>query len=873
MYARWVPPTASSGARASSSATLTPAPETSASRRTFGEYEEQGKADMVEEGTETEQAIPSLAASNGFGYARWTPGAPASSGVTTLKSKPLLKRRKVDTSSEEEPSSGEDSSSSDESSEDEKKSESNSDSDSDGDGGDSDSSDGDSDTSDSKAHNNDNPKIEPGVDSCSENIEMDVDEEAKPDNPIILDADTMDLDNEVGELIAKRPKKEKKKAKQQITSDSEAKDAMSKHKAVMERKAKSLHLAQTQATAPKSGSSLDSESDNEKHGLEPLPQPEVPLSDEVGPANGTSTTFETLPAWLAAPIRVSATTRTSFSELGFSAAATARLVSKGYTDAFAVQTATIPLLTPSARPGGHDGDVLVAAATGSGKTLAYALPLVRDISAGVVTRLRALVVLPTRELVRQAAEAFEVCAGAFDGANSGGKRVRVGVSVGNQSLKYEQSVLLERRERVAGLEDMETTSLDNGDDDGLRDEEEEEKRAAECAADYLWRVDVLICTPGRLVDHLRHTPGFDLAYLRWLVVDEADKLLAQSFQDWLGLLTERLAASAGVFSARDHPGCGISGVRKVVLSATLTRDLSLLAGLGLRHPRLVVLEGGKGGDGEALQHVLPEGLEERVVRLKDGAMKPLYLVEVLKRLAGERMKDEKKEGKERKNNATNSASSSSESESESGSSSDLDSDSSSSSSSCSSSDSDSNVSKTPKQRGSAKAFCSTVLIFTKSNESALRLTRLLTLLSPSLAPIISTLTSSTVSSARRHILRSFSSRTIRILIASDLVARGVDVPRLDHVVNYDLPASLAGYVHRVGRTARAGRAGVAWTLLPDNESGWFWGRIAKAKDVGRSRKVDRVRVGGEDGELPEADIARYEEALQELGRMARGQQG
>ncbi|MCV5084839.1 C-terminal helicase domain-containing protein, partial [Escherichia coli] len=66
-----------------------------------------------------------------------------------------------------------------------------------------------------------------------------------------------------------------------------------------------------------------------------------------------------------------------------------------------------------------------------------------------------------------------------------------------------------------------------------------------------------------------------------------------------------------------------------------------------------------------------------------------------------------------------------------------------------------------------------------------------------------TLTSSTETSVRLRTLRAFTSGKLRILVASDLVSRGIDLSNLDHVINYDLPLSETSYVHRVGRTARA----------------------------------------------------------------------
>jgi ATP-dependent RNA helicase DDX51/DBP6 len=55
------------------------------------------------------------------------------------------------------------------------------------------------------------------------------------------------------------------------------------------------------------------------------------------------------------------------------------------------------------------------------------------------------------------------------------------------------------------------------------------------------------------------------------------------------------------------------------------------------------------------------------------------------------------------------------------------------------------------------------------------------------------------------------------LVCSDLIARGIDLPSVEHVVSYDIPLDMRKYVHRVGRTARAGRDGTAWTLVEKQE--------------------------------------------------------
>ncbi|KAK2037351.1 P-loop containing nucleoside triphosphate hydrolase protein [Colletotrichum somersetense] len=689
-----------------------------------------------------------------------------------------------------------------------------------------------------------------------------------------------------------RPKKDKSKKKKDRgdagDGDGDGVEVDARHKAVLAKATKYLKKAAelASADAPEKMDVDEEAEEVEEHGLEPLPQPEPASLDNSKPS------YETLPHWLAAPIRVAPDTRTPFADIGINPKAARALESKGFRDAFAVQTAAVPLLLPSCKH--RQGDLLVAAATGSGKTLAYALPVVRDISQGAVTRLRALVVLPTRELVKQAQEVFELCAGAFDGRDQ--KRARIGISIGSQQLRHEQAALVERVERY----DPEAyRAARRRELDAWKDVEEQPATTTKTTAgsedapaagslpdhvvDYASKVDVLICTPGRIVEHINLTPGFSLDYVRWLVVDEADKLLAQSFQGWLDVVMPKLRANR--FSARDFPDSNLGGVvRKIVLSATLTRDLSLLSGLQLRRPQLIVLEGGSQADGGAApvaEHTLPTLLKESAIRVHDANLKPLYLIDLL--LGGHLMSEtatkalsapaaEHDGDDDDDDDETSSSDASSDTSSDAGSDSDSDtsSDSDSDSSSSSSSDSSSDDAAAPKTKTARTLFTTTALIFTKSNESALRLSRLIALLQPSLAPSIATLTSTQKTSDRRRALRAFAGRRLRLLVASDLVARGVDLPLLDNVVNYDLPASAAGYVHRVGRTARAGRAGAAWTLVEDAESGWFWGKIAKpSSGIRRAARVERLRIGDPDaGGFGDERVRQYEDALETLGREA-----
>ena len=84
-------------------------------------------------------------------------------------------------------------------------------------------------------------------------------------------------------------------------------------------------------------------------------------------------------------------------------------------------------------------------------------------------------------------------------------------------------------------------------------------------------------------------------------------------------------------------------------------------------------------------------------------------------------------------------------------------------------------------------------------------------------------------SKRDRVITSFRKGLKRILIATDVAARGLDIPLIQHVINYDLPQVPEDYVHRIGRTARAGTEGSALTFLtPDDRS--MWNEISKLID-------------------------------------------
>lgn len=647
------------------------------------------------------------------------------------------------------------------------------------------------------------------------------------------------------------------------------------HKLVLERASKELKKA---AEQPKTEDTSDDDGVEavEAHGLEPLPQPKPVKEDAVKPS------YETLPSWIANPIQVTPTSTSSFADLGIAEEAATRLDSKGFKGAFAVQTAVIPLLLPSAD---RQGDVVVSAATGSGKTLAYALPMVRDISqSSNITRIRGLIVVPTRELVMQAEEVCNACSAIF--AGRGRKPVKVGISMGNKQFEQEQTDLVEEDERYdpEGYHKYLERKLDEASwlEDLTNPRGPPREPLPEHVIEHNSKVDILICTPGRLIDHIKRTPGFSLDYVRWLVVDEADKLLAQTYQDWISTVMPLLSKMERP-GAREFADSNKCGVRKVILSATMTRDLTLLNGLKLYRPKLVVLSDAAARS--EVEHVLPSQLEETAIKTRNVDLKPLYLVDLLNSehmtpvAASDGDDFDMKDADAEATSAAGSDSEASDADSDdtsSSDSSDSDSDSSDDESTASPSHGRGTKSKS-NSKPAPKPFTTTVLIFANSNEAAVRLARLLALLSPHLAPLIGTLTSTTRTSERKKTLHAFAARKLRILVASSLIERGIHLANLDHVVSYDMPKSVQSYVHRVGRTARAGRSGHAWTLFTKPEAGWFWTAIAgkgsgraggaaavQAGEIRRSKVVGEVRISDrwDEGRLEE-----FNKALEDLSEL------
>jgi ATP-dependent RNA helicase DDX51/DBP6 len=631
----------------------------------------------------------------------------------------------------------------------------------------------------------------------------------------------------------------------------------------------------------------------ELHGLEPIPQPEQVEAVREAPA------YSILPAWQEHPLIVPPESNTEFASFGFAEVLAGNLRRTGLHRPLPIQATVLPLLLRG--PDKHAGDLCISAATGSGKTLLYVLPIIAALKDLAGTKLRAVVVVPTRELVKQVRDLCEACAA--------GTSIKFATAVGSKSLHDEQQMLV-KEEKVYDPEEYAKWQQSPVDWSNFslatlaqKAKEEDPLYSVGYMTQYRSKVDVLITTPGRLVDHLRSTAGFTLDHLAWLVVDEADRLLNESYQEWVAVVKPALESQAATQKRDDllrHMGMTPPKrrVTKILLSATMTRDLSKLNALGLHNPKLVVLGGnkaGKNGDNagtpapdapdavstemkdKEIFH-LPETLKEIAIPVPDGSEKPLFLLELVRNHIGITAPLLKPSTNARGGLLDTSLRSDSTPES------------SSSSEEASSSDEErSSVDSASHSKGisgQTKAAAAKrtesqrhdkaprALIFARSTASAERLSRLLCLLDPQLAPQISTLTRSTASSASsRRALASFRNSKISILIATDRASRGLDVRGLEHVVSYDVPNSALTYVHRVGRTARAGRGGQAWTLVEHREGAWFWREIGGKRkqpapekataepSIHREGKVSKLQLSLEHSELRQ----RYEEALRQLG--------
>ncbi|XP_062129440.1 probable ATP-dependent RNA helicase Dbp73D [Drosophila sulfurigaster albostrigata] len=445
---------------------------------------------------------------------------------------------------------------------------------------------------------------------------------------------------------------------------------------------------------------------------------------------------------------------------------------------FPVQRAVIPwVLEAQSKPEPfRPRDICVSAPTGSGKTLAFAIPIVQMLANRVECKVRALVVLPVAELALQVFKVFSVLC----------------------SHTELQVCLLSKQHRL---------------------EDEQKKMVEQYKGAYYSKVDIVVTTPGRLVDHLHATKGFCLKSLQFLVIDEADRIMDAVFQNWLYHLDSHVRSTADqLLAGVQAPLCYQELLdsygkqpHKLLFSATLSQDPEKLQNLRLFQPKLFTtvltlptlqpkLENGEQTEQDVQQsanqfigkYTTPAELTE-LHCLTEMRYKPLTLYALVQQYGWKRF-----------------------------------------------------------------------LCFTNSADTADRLGFVLSSLFKDTSIHVAELSSKMSVHNRKVRLSQFMRGGINGLICSDALARGIDVPNVDIVVSYDAPRHIKTYIHRVGRTARAGQKGTAVTLLTDQDQQQFKKML---NEVGKSLG-DEITTSP-DLELQHAGI--YKTALELLRRRQENQ--
>jgi superfamily II DNA/RNA helicase len=361
----------------------------------------------------------------------------------------------------------------------------------------------------------------------------------------------------------------------------------------------------------------------------------------------------------------------SFSSMGLAADLVTVLSELGYEIPTPVQVETIPAILA-----GHD--VMAGAQTGTGKTAAFALPILNQLKAQTlsdkaqmepvnkeVKSVRALILTPTRELALQVHQSF-VKYGKLSGLDSA-------IVYGGVSIDAQSDVL------KAG-------------------------------------VDILVATPGRLLDHLRRG-SLTLNQLAFIVFDEADRMLDMGFKDEIDAILKQVPKQR----------------QTLLFSATFDDAVFGLSKALLKEPKLIEVGKRNAAAGKVEQHVYAVDADRKIELLCH-----LLLTEKWQQ----------------------------------------------------------------------------VLIFSRKKLGADKIASALLNAGVKAMAFHGDLSQS----AREKVLQQFKLGEIQVLVATDVAARGLDVESLAVVVNYEFPFIAEDYVHRIGRTGRAGNSGIAITLYSEEDA-------------------------------------------------------
>jgi len=344
----------------------------------------------------------------------------------------------------------------------------------------------------------------------------------------------------------------------------------------------------------------------------------------------------------------------TFKDLGLDEELCQRCESLGWKKPTKIQCEAIPVAL-------EGRDVIGLAETGSGKTGAFALPVLQALRDNP-QRFFGLVLTPTRELAFQIAEQFDALGEKFG--------LKCAALVGGMDM-VSQAVMIGKKPHI------------------------------------------IIATPGRLVDHLENTKGFNLRQLKYLILDEADRILNLDFEKEVDKILSCLP--------KDNR-------KNMLFSATMTKKVAKLQRASLADPVKVEVSS---------KYQTVDKLKQYYLFIPE-KQKDVYLVHLVKEMAG----------------------------------------------------------------NSFIIFCSTC-------NATMKLALMLRSLGYGAVPLNGQMSQD----KRSGMLKKFKQRNRNVLIATDVASRGLDIPHVDVVINYDIPTHSKDYIHRVGRTARAGRAGKACTFV------------------------------------------------------------
>jgi ATP-dependent RNA helicase RhlE len=357
----------------------------------------------------------------------------------------------------------------------------------------------------------------------------------------------------------------------------------------------------------------------------------------------------------------------TFSDLNLNPSLLKAITDQGYTAPTPVQSQAIPCIL-------EGRDMLAGAQTGTGKTAGFTLPLLQILSEEKTPKnhrkVRALILTPTRELAAQVAESVKIYGKYLP--------LKSGVIFGGVGINPQ------------------ITMLRNG-------------------------VDILIATPGRLLDHIGQGT-VDLSAVEIFVLDEADRMLDMGFIRDIRRVITILPKQR----------------QNLLFSATYSDEIKTLANTLLRNPAEV----------EVARRNTSSELVKQSVILVDCKRKSALLGEMIAQNKWEQ-----------------------------------------------------------------------VLVFTRTKHGANKLTEYLQKIGITAAAIHGNKSQA----ARTKALSDFKCSSVRVLVATDIAARGIDIDALPHVVNFELPNIAEDYVHRIGRTGRAGCEGEAISLVCVDEADYLRG--------------------------------------------------